>query len=118
MKLQDYLSETLKEIFTGLKEAQDHVVKIGGAINPIDLVYLNGSLAKVQHKKTSRIGQEIEFDLEVMVSKGKDKKGKGSISIYSIGIGGEIQSETQNRSVNRVKFKIPVIFPKSEYKEN
>ncbi len=118
MKLQDFISETLKEIFAGLKVAQDHVAKIGGAINPTDLIYLNGSLAKVQHKKTSRIGQEIDFDLEVCESKEKSGEGKAGVEIHVLSFGGKIKTATQDRSVSRLKFKIPVIFPKGEYKEN
>ncbi len=119
MKLQDFISGTLKELVDGVKEAQPYVEKNGGAINPIGLLYLKDSAGVVQHLETSRIGQEVEFDLEVIVSEEKNKEGAGSISIpyTTIGIKGVILKKVQNRSVNRVKFKIPVIFPKGEYKE-
>jgi len=66
-------------------------------------------------KKTTRVGQEVEFDLEVTISEEKGKGAKGSIPV--INIGGHLETTIQNRSVNKVKFKIPVIFPKSEYRE-
>jgi len=118
MKLQDFISETLKEIFAGLKDAQNNVAEIGGAINPTGLIYLSGSSGVVQHLQTSRIGQEIEFDLEICESEETISKGEAGVGIQIIKVGGKIETATQDRSANRMKFKIPVIFPKVEYKEN
>jgi hypothetical protein len=118
MKLEDFITSTLKDVINGVKGAQKHAEECGGAINPKGLQYLTGSSGTIQHKETSRIGTDIEFDIEVLVTKQKGSKGKLSVSIPTVvdaGVGG--QSGTENRSINRVKFKVPVIFPKGEYSE-
>lgn len=118
MKLEDFITSTLKEVINGIKRAQKHAEECGGAINPKGLQYLVGSSGTVQHKETSRVGTDIEFDIEVLVTKQKGSKGKFSVSIPTVveaNIDG--QSGIENRSVNRVKFKVPVIFPKGEYSE-
>jgi len=117
MKLQDFISETLKDIFAGIKVAQNHVAKIEGAINPTGLKYLSGSSGVVQHIETSRIGQEIEFDLEICESKEKSGEGKAGIEIHVLSFGAKAKTATKDRSANRLKFKIPVIFPKGKYEE-
>jgi len=118
MKLKDFITETLKEIIDGVKGAQQHAAEAGGAINPTGLLYFEGSSQAIQHKKTSRIGQDIEFDIEVAAVEEEKTKGGAGIFIGSIGLGLQGQSGAENRSVNRIKFKIPVIFPKMEYKED
>jgi hypothetical protein len=118
MKLGQFITETLKELVEGVKGAQDHVAKAGGAVNPSGLTYLRPEMAQVQHKATTRIGQQIEFDIEIAAIEGKQKKGDAKVSVLSIGAGGQMQSGVENRSVNRIKFTLPVIFPKMEYTED
>jgi hypothetical protein len=118
MKLQDFISGTLKELMDGVKSAQKYATESGGAINPRGLIYLDGSSGMVQHKETSRIGQEIEFDIEVTASEEEKIKSGVGILVSIVGFGVQGQSGSENRSVNRIKFKIPVIFPKGEYKED
>jgi hypothetical protein len=118
MKLQDFISGTLKELMDGVKNAQKYAAVSGGAINPKGLVYLKESSGVVQHRETSRIGQEIEFDIEVTASEEKKTKGGAGVLISIVGLGVQGQSGAENRSVNRIKFKVPVIFPKGEYKED
>jgi len=117
MKLQEFITSTLKELIDGVKNAQEHAKKCGGAINPTGLQYLEGSSGTVQHKKTSRIGTDIEFDIEVLVSDQNEKKGGAGVSVPILKVGFDGKSGSENRSVNRVKFKVPVIFPKGEYTE-
>lgn len=118
MKLKDFITETLKEIIDGVKGAQQYAAEAGGAVNPKGLIYLEGSSGAVQHQETSRIGQELEFDIEISASEEEKTKGSAGIFISAIGLGLQGQSGAENRSVNRIKFKIPVIFPKMEYKED
>ena len=84
MKLKDFITETLKEIIDGVKGAQQYAAEAGGAINPKGLMYLEGSSGTVQHQETSRIGQELEFDIEITASEEEKTKGGAGIFISAI----------------------------------
>ena len=84
MELGDFVSETLKQIFDGIKKAQKYAEDVGGAINPKDLQYLVKEGGEVQHKPTSRIGTMMEFHLELTELKQKGKKGSGRIGVRSL----------------------------------
>ena len=117
MKVQDFITTTLKELIAGVKGAQKYAAHAGGAINPSGLQYLTGSSGTVQHKKTTRIGTDIEFDIEVTVREEKKKGGKVGAKLVMLSSGIEGQTIGEDKSVNRIKFKVPVIFPKMEYIE-
>jgi len=57
--------------------------------------------------------QYVNFDIEVIASKGKE--GKAKVSIPIAGAGGSMSSETKNSS--RIKFTIPMILPTHENEE-
>ena len=92
MELKDFVSETLKQLIDGVKEAQPYAIESGGAINPKGLQYLEGSSGVVQHKETTRIGQEIEFDLEVTVIEEKGRKEGAGVFVLGIGLGTQKKS--------------------------
>lgn len=87
------------------------MAKLGGAVNPKGCQYLAPSSGTIQHKQTSRIGQDVEFDIEVSVGESKKLKGGGKVPVLSIS--GERMAE--DKAINRIRFKIPVIFPKSDF---
>ena len=119
MKLKTFISEALKQLIEGVKESQQYAAEAGAAVNPSGLDYLKDSSAKVQHKETTRIGQEVEFDLEIATTEATEKGGHAEISVVSIGgLGGKVGSSVESRSASRIKFKVPVIFPKMIYKED
>lgn len=119
MELDRFISESLVGIAKGIKDAQEKYDKIGGQVNPKDSQYLNPDITAIQHKPTSRIGQVVEFDLSIRESSTNDKLGKAGIEVFdavSI-LSGKIQKSTASGYANKIRFKIPVIFPKSYYKE-
>lgn len=118
MQVKEFVSETLKQVIEGVKDAQPRATELGGAVNPKGLRYLDGSSGAVQHQETTRIGQEIEFDIAVTVAETDEAKGGLGLMIATFGLGAQVKTSSAEQLVNRIKFRIPVIFPKSEYKED
>jgi hypothetical protein len=118
MELKLFVSETLKQLFDGVKDAQPYVKELGGALNPMGLNYPN---ARLQHRETSRMAEEIEFDLELTVTDSKEETKSGGlgavISVLTANVGKGSKTAGENRSVTRIKFKIPVLFPRMKYEE-
>lgn len=103
MKLEDFISETLEQIISGVEKAQDETEKSLAIINPLGPGY-----------KLSV--QTVEFD--VALSEMKSKKAKGVIGVFfpPVGVGGQGQSDTSNISTNRIKFSVPLILPHKQEK--
>ena len=96
MNLQEFVSESLKQIMTGITNAQTDPANTG-TINPIPR---DGYAAT----------QNIEFDVAVTVSQEKGTKGGIGIFVGAVGVGTQGQSESSNISVSRIKFSVPVKF--------
>ena len=118
IKLSEFVSEALLELIRGIEKAQQEDFKHGGAVNPKGCHYLNPGSGTIQHKETTRIGQDVAFDLEVTVVEGESSKAGAGLFVVWAGLGGQTQSNAQSRAVNRIQFKVPVIFPKGEYSED
>ena len=118
MELKDFIAQTISQVMEGVKESQELAKKVGGAVNPKGQVYLIAEAAPFQDKETTRIGDFINFDVEVEVIERKAETGGAKISILSVGgFGGWLSRKWQNRSINRVNFRLPVIYPKGDYIE-
>ncbi len=118
MELKDFIAQTISQIMEGVIEAQKVAEEAGGAVNPKGQIYINQESAPFMDKDTTRIRDFINFDVAIEVTDGKEQSGNAKISVLSIGgFGGEITEGVQNKSINRVNFRLPVIYPKGAYKE-
>lgn len=109
MELKDFVSETLKEIIAGVKDAQEYARQNGACINPAEF----GTLVKPEHVIDMGDGklsivQPVSFDICVVDK--KTKSGKGGIEIVSGGFEGTKGTE------NRVKFSVAVSLPRMDVK--
>jgi hypothetical protein len=97
----------LRQIIKGVRTAQQHPDCKGAKIIP-------DTIANIRNKSKVFIPetiQQIEFDVAVTVSGGKEKQGKGTIGVASFGIGGQASSTMANTSVSRITFSVRVVFP-------
>jgi len=114
ISLKDFISQTLTQLVEGIKDAQGNVEDLGGSVNPKGSLHLSGSSATIQHKETSRMGSEVEFELAVTGS--DTAKGDGKLGIWVLA--GSISKSLETGYVNKIRFSVPVIFPKGEYSES
>jgi len=98
MELEEFITESLKQIMTGVTKAQEDPANTGiiNAIKPGGGLY-----APVK---------EIEFDVAVTVSQEQGTKGGIGIFVGDVGVGAKGQSQSSNTSVSRIKFSVPVAF--------
>ena len=91
MKLEDFISDTLTGISSGVRAANDK----------------SGDKNFVIYNKE---GNEVEFDVAVTVSEGGTAVAEGSmgagIGIFKSNLLGRIQGGRSDKSVSRIKFKI------------
>jgi hypothetical protein len=101
MELKDFLSRALVELVQGIREAQEKVVEYGGLVSPEMMPGSGGP-------------QIVEFDLEVTTSEGEASKGGLGIFVGPFAAGAQGKNESHSGSVGRMRFKVPVEYPKQK----
>jgi hypothetical protein len=105
LKLKDFVKETLLSIFDAVQEAGDEVRNDTGRKGVIAPIW--GEVKNAQGN-----GQIIEFDVAVTVSAGKENAGNAGIRVISaIEFGKSSNRKSENSSISRVRFNVPVIMP-------
>lgn len=116
MELQQFVSESLRQIMAGIVDAQKAVEDIGGLIAPSnsDYQYDKAGTRYVQppgRDKPPREMTVIDFDVAVTVTEGSQSKGGVGVVMAVLALGGSRQSEATAESVSRIKFGVPVSLP-------
>ena len=116
MDLKEFVSETLRQIMDGVKEAKDLATTYGADVNPHASMYHAPNLSSIVfYRHTEKRGdqpvQTVEFDVAVTATEGKQREGGAKLAVMSISLGGKQSSETLNSSVSRVKFSVPIFLP-------
>jgi hypothetical protein len=115
MKLQEFVSETLREIIAGVKEAQASAQDNGALVNAAE----NRARDKDKHVSI-RVGpgreitvpiRDIDFDVAVTTSDTSETQAGGGIMVAGFGLGAKGKSDTLNSCVSRVKFTVPLALP-------
>ena len=123
MDLETFITESLKQIITGIKKAQDFASKNGAKINPKSQQRSEGDLGRdVSYDGNSNTySHNVKFDLALSATEEKKsgKSGKGQVGISIAKVNGDISSENsqQNALTNRIQFIVPVRFPIQETEE-
>ena len=114
MELQEFVEQSLVQIATGVKNAQDKLncKDFKTFINPSDIVENPVYGYRIENKP-----QDIEFDVAVTISEEKTTKGGIMVAAGILGLGSGGQSRTENESISRIKFKIPILFPGIDWNE-
>ena len=113
MQLNEFIAESLKQIFTGISDAKQCAAMNGFQVNPwitFGKSDANGLLLDRETKTPVRV---VEFDVAVTVSESKQSKGGAGIFVASLSLGGQIQSDGSNTVVSRIKFSVPLAFPRA-----
>ncbi len=111
MKLQEFVSETLKEIIKGVKEAQEYAATQDAKINPSAEYRGDRKLQILVDSATHEHLQNVEFDVAVTSTEGTAKEGGAGVFVAAIGIGAKRTSDTSSSSISRIKFTVPVLLP-------
>jgi len=98
MELEEFISKTLVSIMKGVKSANKEL-KVSENDNA---AYFIESASN--HK--DRTDGYIKFDVAVTTTKETGIKGTGGIKVWSIGIGGEKETNSSDQVVSRIKFGV------------
>lgn len=102
MELQNFITETLKQIVEGVQGAQKYI-----ATKQIN--------ATIQPKKSQEKIETVEFDVAVTSIESNQSGISGGIKVASIfNIGGEGKNLSSEQNISRIKFKVQIELPHQE----
>jgi hypothetical protein len=116
MNLQDFIKETLVQIARGIEGAAAELQGSKAIVNPRNVQTRTDVDTDVYgfldtHEKFYKAVQKVEFDVAVTASTGTATKGGIGIMVGTIGLGSQGKSESQDSSISRIKFLVPMVFP-------
>jgi hypothetical protein len=114
MDLKEFIAETLVQIVDGVSDARERVKDKGVGVNPqMSTTHEHAGKQGLLHVDGPTFAQVIQFDVALTVVEGKGTKGGIGIFAGGIALGSSGQSQTENSSVSRIKFSIPLVLPTS-----
>lgn len=120
MELKDFISETIYQIATGVKESMKKCKDLDIIVNPnISIVSDNDAYIPQdpsRHEICRRI-MPIEMDVSVAISKSSENSAGGKIGISVFGVGGSTKDTDNTMNTNRIKFTVPVSLPVTEMQD-
>ena len=91
MELKNFISQTLVNIVQGVEDANKTTNRF--------------KLASNIHNQIGS-GQDVEFDLSVMVSQDSKENIDGKIGVALASITGDIEQKESNQNLHRMKFRV------------
>jgi hypothetical protein len=113
MNLEDFVTETLMQIINGVREAQEFAQTKNACINPVSARMTSSQQVQHYDINTGVPLQNIEFDVGITVTETSTKQDGALTTIGSVTVSPQNPSESQNSSISRIRFSVPILLPLS-----
>lgn len=122
MELKQFAAESLVQIVRGIEDATKQLADSAAIVSPGSFQSVHSDFKATSvgfHApgKYDRRVEQVEFDVAVYASEGKETKGGIGIVVGSIGIGTQGKSDAASSSQSRLKFAVPVVLPQGDKQE-
>jgi hypothetical protein len=122
VELKDFIKESLVQINQAIEESNEALKDSDAIINP-GCIQINSENSqaygrqsyKAEHDEL-RVVQKVDFDVAVYAQDDQKAGGGAKISIASISLGADAEVKYSSKSVSRLVFSIPVVYPESNKK--
>ena len=109
MDVKEFVESTLVQIVEGISNANEKLKGSGAIVSSKHVMPVRDG--STRNEKTGDLVNLIDFDVAVTVNEKDTADGGAGIEIAGIQIGGRLQNATENQSVSRIKFSIPLTIP-------
>lgn len=111
MELSEFVSKTITEVFKGIKDAQENVKELGGAVNPLGRYDTEFYVGNIRSISTDFPSDSINFEI-LITETGEEKHGGGiGVLFPSIKACANIENKSGITNVNKISFSLAVHFP-------
>ena len=113
MKLEEFISNSLKSILKGIKDSQSDCKEDGALINPYIGKWDENKLDTqyIKNKEGARRVSRVNFDIAVSVSNSSETGGNAGINVYALNLSGKLTDKKNNETVSRIQFGVDIVFP-------
>ncbi|ATZ74166.1 hypothetical protein CWC33_10895 [Idiomarina sp. X4] len=117
MNLKEFISESIVEIVEGIVDAQSRIQSDDAKIVPeISKVFTQsqtgGTNLALGWDKQSNLIHSVEFDIAVTANEGTETRGGIGVVAGVFALGSQGKSLESNQSISRLKFRVPISFPR------
>lgn len=117
MHLKDFVSESIVEIVEGIVDAQKRISSADAKVIPdLEQVFSQsqsgGTNLAIGWDKNSNLVHSIEFDVAVTANEGTETKGGIGVVAGVFALGSQGRSQENTQSISRLKFRVPISFPR------
>ena len=102
MELRDFVRDSLVQLMCGITDAQNELMKSNGASGVVNPIWND-------QKNLNNHTQLVNFDIAVTASDQTTTGGHGGIKVWSVEIGGKLETLGVQSSVSRIAFSVPVL---------
>lgn len=115
MELKEFISQTLEQIISGVKDAQSNLPG-DGEVNPKIWMAQREDAAKhrILESNSGKWIHLVKFDVAVTVAEGSGTKGGIGLIVGPVTLGSAGESKSENSSINRIQFEVPIAYPRTE----
>ena len=111
MQLEEFISETLKQIINGVTEAQLYAKTKGAVIVPEGLINFSTGTPNYADRYRENPAHIIEFDVALTTMEKNETSGKAGIFVTVFKAGIEGKGGSENSTVSKIAFAIPIHLP-------
>lgn len=109
MELKEFVTTAIVEVTKGVEDAIAALNGVDCWINPP--VGSSGNFIEKDKKWGNRAVQEIEMNVSITADSESGVKGKITVVSGLLNIGGKGDSREGSRTINSLRFKVPISFP-------
>ena len=112
MDLKEFTKQTLVQIVEGAKEANTELEHINSFIPYTNIGTANPVYA-IDDENIERLIVNVDFDVAITATESEGANGGASLKVASLmTLGGGVQSKTENQTISRIKYTLPLVLAK------
>lgn len=113
MNLKEFVSATLQQLMDGVHDAQENVAG-DGEVNPNIWMHQRKDAAArgILESDSGKWIHMVQFDVAVTVAESAGVKGGAGLVVGPVVLGSKGESAAETSSVSRIKFEVPVAYPR------
>lgn len=114
MDLKEFTKQTLIQIVEGAEEANRSLM-IKGSYIPYTNMRNTNNAYTVDDAGDHRLVINVDFDVAITASESEGANGGAGLKVVGLfNAGGSVESKTENQTISRIKYTLPLVLTKDE----
>lgn len=111
MDIQEFITESIKQITLGVSSANEAIELYGALLPDTSCALSRENMQYYQEDGVARIITEVNFDIAVTVVQNETTSAGGGIKVCGVNLGADSSNNNSNQTSSRVQFKLNLVLP-------